>query len=202
MPTPAVPATEALPVRSTVGDGSPAGCDVLVIGGGPAGSATAIQLAATTRLAVVVADARTVPAERFGETLTPGISSALDRLGLADAFRSDGHLRCPGGISVWGRERPGYSDHVLDPRGPAWHIDRRLFETRLWSRAAEVGVDVRTATRAVGITSPTGRSDHGPAAGRDGAERPPSSRGGWWTRAVPDRGSPADREPSGTPSTV
>jgi flavin-dependent dehydrogenase len=150
MPTPAVPAPEALPDRSRVGDGSPGGGDVLVIGGGPAGSATAIHLAATTGLSVVLADARSAPAERFGETLTPGALAALDRLGLADAFWADGHLPCPGGISVWGREKPGHSDHVLDPRGPAWHIDRRLFETRLHTRAAEVGVDVRTATQVVG----------------------------------------------------
>ncbi len=38
---------------------------------------------------------------------------------------------------------------MLDPRGPAWHIDRRLFETRLRQRAVEVGADVRTATQVV-----------------------------------------------------
>ena len=147
MPIPAVPAAEPGPA-----------CDVLVVGGGPAGSATAIGLATSTGLAVVVADVRTTPAERYGETLTPGTLAALDRLGLADAFRTDGHLLCPGGISVWGRARPGHSDHVLDPLGPAWHIDRRLFESRLHARAVEVGVDVRTATRVVGSSTKGGRT--------------------------------------------
>ncbi|HEY5788840.1 MAG TPA: FAD-dependent monooxygenase, partial [Microlunatus sp.] len=136
MPTPAPRAAE----------GGPVACDVLVVGGGPAGLATAIQLRTTTRLAVVIAEARREPTERFGETLTPGTLAALDRLGLADALRADGHLPSPGGVSVWGRARPGYSDHVLDPRGPAWHIARRLFETRLRARAVEVGADVRPGT--------------------------------------------------------
>jgi flavin-dependent dehydrogenase len=131
---------------------------VLVVGGGPAGSATAIGLATSTGLAVVVADARTTPAERYGETLTPGTLAAVDRLGLADAFRADGHLPCPGGISVWGRARPGHSDHVLDPLGPAWHIDRRLFESGLHARATEVGVDVRTATQVVGTSTEGNRT--------------------------------------------
>ena len=147
MPIPAAPAAEPGPA-----------CDVLVVGGGPAGSATAIGLATSTGLAVVVADARTTPAERYGETLTPGTLAALDRLGLADAFRADGHLPCPGGVSVWGRARPGHSDHVLDPLGPAWHIDRRRFESRLHARAVEVGVDLRTATQVVGTSTEGGRT--------------------------------------------
>jgi flavin-dependent dehydrogenase len=148
MPIPAVAAAE---------DGS-AAADVLVIGGGPAGLATAIHLRTTTRLAVVVAEARAEPTERFGETLTPGSLAVLDRLGVADDFRADGHLPCPGGISVWGRERPGFSDHVLDPRGPAWHLDRRLFETRLRDRATAVGVALRTATQVVGAMVESGRT--------------------------------------------
>ena len=184
MPIPAAPATEgvtAAPVARA--------CDVLVIGGGPAGLATAIQLRTTTRLAVVVAEARTAPAERFGETLTPGTLAALDRLGLADAFRADGHVPCPGGVSVWGRARPGYNDHVLDPRGPAWHIDRRLFETRLRERAAEVGTDVRIATQVVGTSTEGGRTAVRlrDAAGRTTTVQPlwvvdASGAGSWFAR--------------------
>ncbi|HEY5981337.1 MAG TPA: NAD(P)/FAD-dependent oxidoreductase [Microlunatus sp.] len=155
MPTPAVAGAE----QGQVGDEVPTdACDVLVIGGGPAGLATAIGLRTTTGVAVVVAEARTSPTERFGETLTPGALAALDRLGLADAFHADGHLRCPGGISVWGRARPGHSDHVLDPLGPAWHLDRRVFEARLRVRADEVGVDVRTGTRALDTRPVDGRT--------------------------------------------
>ena len=161
-------------------------CDVLVIGGGPAGLATAIGLRARTDLTVVVAEDRTSPTERFGETLTPGALAALDRLGLADAFRADGHLSCPGGISVWGGPRPGHSDHLLDPRGPAWHLDRRRFETRLRARAAQVGVDVRTGTRVVTTGQESGRTTvglRGPA-GRGGPPPPPgggaAAPGGAW----------------------
>jgi flavin-dependent dehydrogenase len=124
-------------------------CDVLVIGGGPAGLAAAIELRVSTGLDVVVAEARDEPSERFGESLPPDILVALDRLGLCDAFRAAGHLACPGTISAWGREKPGHNDFILNPIGPAWHIDRPRFESMLRTRAAATGASICTRTRAV-----------------------------------------------------
>lgn len=127
-------------------------CDVLVIGGGPAGLAAAIELRVSTRLDVVVADARGEPTERFGESLPPAILVALDRLGVSDTFRADGHLACPGSISAWGREKPGHNDFILNPMGPAWHIDRSRFEAMLSARAAAAGGLISTRTRALAAT--------------------------------------------------
>lgn len=124
-------------------------CDVLVLGGGPAGLATAIELRLATGLDVVVAEAGGAPAERFGESLPPDVLVALDRLGLVDAFRADGHLACPGSISAWGRAKPGFNDFILNPMGSAWHIDRARFEAMLRARAAQAGAFILTRTRAV-----------------------------------------------------
>jgi len=126
--------------------------DVLVIGGGPAGLAAAIDLRTSTALDVLVAEARGAPSERFGETLPPGTLAALDRLGVSGAFHADRHIPCPGGVSLWGRDRPGHNDFILDPLGPAWHIDRSLFETMLRARAARAGATIRTQTRAIAVT--------------------------------------------------
>jgi flavin-dependent dehydrogenase len=144
-------------------------CDVLVIGGGPAGLATAIELRQASDLEVVVGEAGDEPTERFGESVPPDIVVALDRLGLSRAFRADGHLPCPGSVSVWGRDRPGHNDYVLNPMGPAWHISRARFESMLRARAAQLGASICTRTRAVAV----GRTDDGcevvlqdPAGGR------------------------------------
>ena len=122
--------------------------DVLVIGGGPAGLAAAIDLRVTAELDVLVVEAGDEPAERFGETLPPDVIVALDRLGLAGAFRTGGHLPCPGSVSLWGAEKPGHNDFILNPMGPAWHIDRARFETMLRERATAVGARISTRTRA------------------------------------------------------
>jgi flavin-dependent dehydrogenase len=89
--------------------------------------------------------------ERFGESVPPDILLALDRLGLSDAFRADGHCRCPGSVSLWGRNKPGHNDFILNPIGPAWHIDRPRFETMLRTRAQQTGATLWTATRAVAL---------------------------------------------------
>lgn len=120
------------------------------MGGGPAGLATAITLV-RSGLDVVVAEARDRPVERYGETLSPGTVSALDRLGLAEAFLDAGHLPCPGTVVRWGRDRPGHNDFLLDPLGPAWHVDRARFETALGARAQECGATLSVSTRCVAV---------------------------------------------------
>jgi flavin-dependent dehydrogenase len=126
-------------------------CEVLVIGGGPAGLATAIELRQSSDLDVIVVEARDEPTERFGESVPPDILVALDRLDLSHAFRVDGHLPCPGSISLWGRDKPGHNDFILNPNGLAWHISRARFEAMLRTRAARIGASICTRTRAVAV---------------------------------------------------
>jgi flavin-dependent dehydrogenase len=89
--------------------------------------------------------------ERFGESVPPDILLALDRLGLTATFRTDGHCPCPGSVSVWGATKPGHNDFILNPHGPAWHLDRPRFEAMLRMRAQETGASIWTATRPVAV---------------------------------------------------
>jgi flavin-dependent dehydrogenase len=132
---------------------------VLIVGGGISGLAMAIELRGSG-LDVTVVEAHDSPSERYGETLAPGAAAGLARLGLAGDFASDGHLRCPGTVVRWGSDRTGLNDFVLDPRGPAWHIDRVRLEHMLARRAEALGATVLTGTRAVGL-DPAADPDHG-----------------------------------------
>lgn len=153
--------------------------DVLVVGGGIAGLATAIELA-LAGIGTVVVEATGEPTERFGETLAPGVLARLDRLGLSEVFRSAGHVSCPGTVVRWGSDRIGHNDFVLDPLGPAWHIDRSRFELMLRQRAAEVGVVLLPATRVVDLE----RSGSRTVASLTGASGPRSVRAHWLTDAT------------------
>lgn len=81
--------------------------------------------------------------------MPPDILLALDCLGLTESFRTDGHSPCPGSVSVWGRNKPGHNDFILNPMGPAWHLDRPRFEAMLRARARDTGATLWTETRAV-----------------------------------------------------
>src|SRR5262245_3915627 len=71
--------------------------DALVVGGGPAGSVTALLLArAGARVRLIDRDA--FPRHKLcGDTLNPGAMALLDRLGLGAAVRARA-LRVPGMI--------------------------------------------------------------------------------------------------------
>lgn len=123
--------------------------DAVVLGGGPAGLATAIALRRLASVSVLVVEAGAPERDRVGETAPPNLLAALDRLGLAERFRSDGHAPCPGSASIWGRDRVGYNDSVLSPMGPAWRLDRRRFDRMLAEAAIDSGATLRWRTRFV-----------------------------------------------------
>jgi len=65
--------------------------DVLVVGGGPAGTATALALR-RYGFNVVVLERSDYKNTRIGETLLPAIREPLVNLGLWELFLSDSHL--------------------------------------------------------------------------------------------------------------
>ncbi|WP_158620293.1 MULTISPECIES: NAD(P)/FAD-dependent oxidoreductase [Corallococcus] len=111
--------------------------DVVVVGAGPAGCASAIALARSgLRVAVF---GRAQPGERIGESLSPGAMALLEHLGLRERFLADGPLPCHANASAWGSAALTWHDFLRDPRGHGFHVDRARFETLLRERAAEVG---------------------------------------------------------------
>jgi flavin-dependent dehydrogenase len=121
--------------------------DVVILGAGPAGLATAITICRATGASVLVADAGLAARERFGESVAPDLLVPLQQLGLLDEFRTAGHLPCPGSASIWGGDRVGYNDYILNPTGPAWRLQRGAFDGMLTRGALESGAELCWATR-------------------------------------------------------
>lgn len=113
--------------------------DVVVLGGGPAGLATAIGLA-RSGVDVGILSRRRPSWGPVGESLAAASRPLLRELGVLDRFEADGHLPSFGTTSVWGTPDPVLRSSVYDVHGHGWHIDRRAFERRLLDMALTSGV--------------------------------------------------------------
>jgi flavin-dependent dehydrogenase len=104
--------------------------EVLVVGAGPAGCATALALLAAGR-SVTVIDRAAPAAVGWGEVLPPAAWPALEGLGLAGSFREQRHLPARIVRCRWGTG-PAYEiDLALHPYGGGWHLDRGRFDAML-----------------------------------------------------------------------
>ena len=117
--------------------------DVIVAGGGPAGAATAIRLAAASRSVAVLERSR-FERPRVGETLAPGIQPLLRDLGVWDRFCALGPLPSWGTRSIWDDPEPAEHSHLISPYGSGWHVDRRAFDKMLAGAATDAGAHLST----------------------------------------------------------
>lgn len=122
--------------------------DVLVVGGGPAGAAAALELARLGRR-VGLAEASPQPRFRLGETL-PGVARhALHELGVFEAFVAQRHTASYAVRSAWGSDDVSDSLSIYNPDGGGWHLDRLRFDSLLLAAAEANGVEVLRGGRVV-----------------------------------------------------
>lgn len=118
--------------------------DVLVIGGGPAGSTTATLLARKGWRVVQLEKAKH-PRFHIGESLLPMNLPILERLGVLDQVRDMGIFK-PG--AEFPIDDTNYNtfrfERALDPKFPyAYQIKREQFDQMLFEHARANGVDAR-----------------------------------------------------------
>jgi flavin-dependent dehydrogenase len=140
--------------------------EVLVIGAGPAGSATAIWCAQHGIRATVL-ERSTFPRDRVGESLPPGIEPLLGQLGVAETVLGAGFVRHRGHWVQWGDE-PRFEEFGSDEGGPwsGFQLWRAEFDSILLQRAAELGVEICQPVQARELLVADGRvlgvaTDHG-----------------------------------------
>ena len=124
--------------------------DVIVIGGGPAGSTCAAYLAMNGH-SVCLMDREPGPRHRVGESLLPSMMPILDDFGLIEEVEACGFAKKTGGTFVWGTSREPwdvlFSNNPFLPYPYAYHVDREVFDDLLLRHAERRGVEVRRGWR-------------------------------------------------------
>jgi flavin-dependent dehydrogenase len=124
--------------------------DVAVIGGGPAGAASAITLARLGR-SVIILEQSSYNSPRVGETLSPTIKSLLSELGVWDSFLGTNPIPSYGIKSAWGGFDLSSSSFIFSPYGSGWQINRQRFDELLSDIAGLEGAIVLTNSRVTRI---------------------------------------------------
>ena len=122
--------------------------DIVVIGGGPSGTASAITLA-HSGYSVAIIERTQYDQARVGETLPPSARVPLADLGVWEEFIGTKPIPSHGILSCWGSPEPQSNDFIFDPYGNGWHIDRCEFDSMLARAAESVGAKIFRGSRVI-----------------------------------------------------
>ncbi len=149
-----------------------ASVDIVVIGGGPAGS-TVATLLSRAGVTVRLFERERFPRAHVGESLLPATLAILDEIGVLGAVEAEGFTKKWGATMCWGRDAEPWSWYFRETnrRFPhAYQVWRPRFDQILLEHSRSCGTDVREGVavrevifegaRATGVTLADGSRIH------------------------------------------
>jgi flavin-dependent dehydrogenase len=130
--------------------------DVIILGGGPAGSAAALELL-KSGLSVTILEASRYTDRHAGDTLCPEARQWLGQLGVSEMFEALPSVPSAGIVALWDSREATEIDFLFNPYGNGWHLDRAKFDVMLAEAAERAGALLYSAIRLLQC----GRTDAG-----------------------------------------
>ncbi len=131
-------------------EGVPSRSDVVVIGGGPAGS-HASALLAQRGFDVVLLEKARHPRPTVGESLIPHFWKFTDLSGASKKIEEEGFLAKAGGITVWNGRIHQFNFSSFGYDRPALHVERDEFDHLLLKHSASQGAQVHEEVNVTGV---------------------------------------------------
>ena len=104
--------------------------DVIIVGGGPAGIATALTLGARG-ISHCIVEARLFPTQKLGEAIPPNAKPLLKKLGIQHLVEAKEHHMYYGNKSCWGNTELEQKEFITGIYGSGYLLDRLQFEKQL-----------------------------------------------------------------------
>ena len=148
-------------------------CDVLIIGGGPAGTTAAVLLR-ERGYSVVLLEKERYPRFHLGESLLPASMSTFERLGIAEEIKAIGNYKAGAQfVSPWHAHTQTFDfANAWDKTMPsAYQVKRAEFDQVLLNNAARKGAQVHEGCRATEVVFDGGGEVRVQARHDDGRER-------------------------------
>jgi flavin-dependent dehydrogenase len=151
--------------------------DVIVIGGGPAGS-TAAGFLNRMGHRVLLLEREVFPRHHIGESMIAATIDILAEIGLEEKLAAANFPVKSGGCFLWGQSDEPWCIRFdeIPGRPTSYQVKRSVFDTLLLDHVAESGVDVRQGHRALDVLREDGRVTGVRFAGPDGAEHTATAR--------------------------
>jgi flavin-dependent dehydrogenase len=126
--------------------------NILVVGGGPAGSVTATFLA-QEGFSVRLLESQHFPRYHIGESLTPSTRQVLELIGVADRLDAEGFQPKRGGVFLWGDDTWVINwSEIFGLETNTWQVERSRFDAILLDNARSKGVQVQHGVSAQSVT--------------------------------------------------
>jgi len=142
--------------------------DIVIIGGGPAGSTLGSLLKKyAPALNVLILERERFPREHIGESQLPPVSRVLHEMGCWDKVEAANFPIKIGGTFLWGKSSELWDIHFIPPSDyqdtprpgrfegfrqlVAFQVDRAIYDDILLRHAASLGCEVRETTKVVKV---------------------------------------------------
>lgn len=124
--------------------------DVLIIGGGPAGSMAATKLA-QQNIGVVLLEKQKFPRHTVGESLIPHFWKFTDEMNISEAIQNEGFIKKAGGATLWDGSMRTVSFADYGHKLPGLHVERDRFDEILLNQAKRTGASVFENVQVVNV---------------------------------------------------
>ncbi|MBZ6309546.1 FAD-dependent oxidoreductase [Streptomyces olivaceus] len=169
-------------MTSTGDSASAESFDVIVVGGGPAGSSAATFVALQGHR-VLLLEKESFPRHQIGESLLPStVHGICALLGVSEELHSAGFVKKHGGTFRWGSNTEPWtfdfalSEKFAGPTSYAYQVERMKFDQLLLDNARRKGVVVRERCAVRDVLEDGGRVNGVRYTDEDGTERETRAR--------------------------